>query len=127
MRSIYLFGSGIIFSTIPLSHVRFVTYISPLATPDLCKSVNENMILLQVQTLLIIHLSIIEIFGNICWFIIDSTEVLEQVGPSSYAETIEVAQDYISIVTSTTFLFVYYMVMVRSHDKTEMFVKRSIF
>ena len=66
----------------------------------------------KVQTLLLIHLSATEVFGNVCWILIDGLQVTELCLPSGCSHIIEVIQEYISIITSTTFLFVYYMVMV---------------
>ena len=66
----------------------------------------------KVQTLLLIHMSAIEIFGSICWIVIDFLQVVALSLSSGSSGIIAIIQEYICLITSSTFLFVYYMVMV---------------
>ena len=66
----------------------------------------------KVQTLLLIHLSATEIFGSTCWLIIDALQVVQLSYPSTPSKIIEVIQICICTITSTTFRFVYYLVMI---------------
>lgn len=66
----------------------------------------------KVNTLLLIYLSATEIFGNVCCLFIDVLQVIEQSLSSDKFHAVKIAQEYICTIKSSTFLFVYYMVMV---------------
>lgn len=70
------------------------------------KNYDEN-----VQQIYIINLSVVEIFGNILWFISDLNKfiVFDSITPYPYITQVN---DYVSFITCTVFLFVYYMSMV---------------
>ena len=87
----------------------------------------------EFHMLLITHLCASEIFGSVCWFLIDTLAAVS-ICTTHGATTIAAVQEYLSFLTSTTFLLVYYMLMmcivldklsqIKLHLKYPLYVQR---